>query len=114
MQRDAFIASRRPSWERLQVLVNRVQHGGLDRLTAEELFELGDLYRQATSDLAIIRRDFPGDRAGDYLNGLIARAHPALYRERPVTRLRILRFILYGYPATFRAAGWYIALAFGV
>ena len=54
MQIDEFVASRQSDWARLSTLLDR---GGLRRLSALELEELGILYRAATSDLALAQRD---------------------------------------------------------
>jgi uncharacterized membrane protein SpoIIM required for sporulation len=111
---ERFIAQRQERWERLQVLLKKAGQGQIERMSAEELFELGDLYRQATSDLAIVRRDFPGDRLAGFLNDLVARAHPIIYHDEPVRSGRIRYFLLYGYPLAVRQAGPYILGAFAV
>ncbi|HEX9438613.1 MAG TPA: stage II sporulation protein M, partial [Roseiflexaceae bacterium] len=82
MLTEDFIAAKKPNWERLTAILDRSQLGGLASLSAEELSELGRLYRSATSDLAVARRDFAGHRVIDYLNGLVARAHAAVYQGR--------------------------------
>lgn len=79
-----------------------------------EILQLGELYRAATSDLAIARRDFPHDRVTLYLNGLVARAHPLVYQERGIGLARIGRFVRYGFPAAYRDALPYTALAFAI
>ncbi|HEU5087922.1 MAG TPA: stage II sporulation protein M, partial [Roseiflexaceae bacterium] len=84
--------------------------GGLGALSAEELSELGRLYRSATSDLAVARRDFKTHRVKDYLNGLVARAHATIYRSRATRGSAIARFFTHTFPQTFRAT-WRHALA---
>lgn len=59
MLAEDFIAHNRHGWERLTALLKRAQSSITD-LSADELRELGHLYRQATSDLAVARRDFGG------------------------------------------------------
>jgi uncharacterized membrane protein SpoIIM required for sporulation len=112
MLAEDFIATKRPNWERLTVILDQSQVGGLSALTAEELSELGRLYRSATSDLAVARRDFPGHRVADYLNALIARAHAAVYQSRAARRRGIVEFFTLTFPRTFRATWGYTLAAF--
>ena len=114
MQRDQFVVGRRARWDRLEDLIRRARRRRLKTLSGDELLELGRLYRTATTDLAVARRDFPADRVTDYLNGLVARAHPLVYREPALSIARIGRFLRYGFPSAYRDAAPYVALAFGV
>lgn len=114
MDRERFIASHRDRWHRLEVLASRVERDGAGALTAGELLELGRLYRSATSDLAVARRDYPTDRVAAYLNGLVARVHPVVYRgERPGLD-QVGRFVRYGFPEAYRAIGRYTLFAFAL
>jgi uncharacterized membrane protein SpoIIM required for sporulation len=111
MLAEDFIAQKRPAWERLNVLLKRSQHG-LAGLSAAELQELGRLYRQSTSDLAVARRDFPNHAVCDYLNGLVARAHAEVYRGKSVRPLQMLRFFTTTFPRTFRETWGYTLASF--
>ena len=113
MQPGQFVAGRRERWERLEALLRSV---GKDarRASGDELLDLGRLYRTVSSDLAIARRDFPRDRVVDYLNNLIARAHPVVYRRPPADLGATGRFFRYGFPAAYRSAGAYTAVAFAL
>jgi len=114
MQRDQFLSSRRERWERLDALTQRATRGGLVKMQGAELLEIGRLYRTATSDLALARRDFPDDRVTLYLNGLVGRAHPLVYQDRPLSPSQTGRFLRYGFPAAYRAAAPYTVVAFSV
>ena len=112
MLAEDFIATKKPGWERLTALLDRSRLGGLAALSAEELSELGRLYRGATSDLAVARRDFPSHRVAEYLNGLVARAHAAVYQGRAARRRGFLEFFTLTFPRTFRATWAYTLAAF--
>lgn len=99
---EAFVAGRRADWTRLEALLRVAETGNLARLSAEELEELGRLYRRLTSDLAIAQRDFPGDRATAYLNQLLARAHAQVYRTEAAGRRRLLAFFQADFPRLYR------------
>jgi len=111
MQPDAFITRKKAAWERLMALLDRAG-GGLAALSADELHELGRLYRQATSDLAVARRDFPRHPVSAYLNGLVARGHGAIYRDSGPRGAALLTFVAATFPRTFRATWGYTLAAF--
>ncbi|HZU13091.1 MAG TPA: stage II sporulation protein M [Chloroflexota bacterium] len=111
MQPAEFVAIRRERWERLEALV-AIAAKDPRHLTGTQILELGRLYRAVTSDLAIARRDFPQDRVTTYLNALVARAHPAVYRRPPVDAAAAWRFFRYGFPTAYRSAGRYTLAAF--
>jgi uncharacterized membrane protein SpoIIM required for sporulation len=112
MLAEDFITTKRPNWERLTALLDRSRLSGLAALSAEELSELGQLYRGATSDLAVARRDFPSHRVAEYLNSLVARAHAAIYQGRSARRRGILEFFTLTFPRAFRATWGYTLAAF--
>jgi uncharacterized membrane protein SpoIIM required for sporulation len=111
MLAEDFIAAKRPAWERLTRLLDRAQNG-LAELSADELTELGRLYRQATSDLAMARRDFPRHRVSEYLNGLAGRAHGVVYRGRSTRGHELLAFFTTTFPRAFRETWRFTLVAF--
>lgn len=116
---DRFVEDRRARWGRLGQLISAAR-GRVDRLSADEVLELGRLYRTTTSDLATLRRDFPHDVATERLNDLAASAHALVYSEAPTSGRRLRRFLLGELPASVRAqlpwtgASFAIALVFGL
>jgi uncharacterized membrane protein SpoIIM required for sporulation len=101
MTLDEFVASRQPSWARLEALLARAG-GERVRLDAQELADLGRLYRHATADLALAQRDFAGQRVTVYLNQLVGRAHALLYRDQPLQWRRLRDFYAAGFPRLYR------------
>jgi uncharacterized membrane protein SpoIIM required for sporulation len=112
VQRERFVASRKERWEHFEALLKKAGRSNLRKLSGDEVFQFGQLYRSATSDLAIAQRDFPHDRVTLYLNGLVGRAHPLVYQEGGVGLGRIGRFIRYGFPSAWRSVAPYTLLAF--
>jgi uncharacterized membrane protein SpoIIM required for sporulation len=112
MLAEDFITGKKTNWERLTTILDRSRVGGLAALSAEELNELGRLYRGVTSDLAVARRDFPNHRVTEYLNGLVARAHAAVYQRRAARGRGMLEFFTTIFPRTFRATWPYTLAAF--
>lgn len=113
MVAEEFIAAKRGSWERLTALIRRAQTN-IASLSAEELQELGRLYRQATSDLAVARRDYPGHNVTIYLNSLVAQGHAAVYRGRSTSLSRIGRYFTHSIPRTFRQTLIFTLISFAV
>ncbi len=99
---DRFVEDRRARWSRLGQIVSGAR-GRVDRLGADEVLELGRLYRATTSDLAVARRDFASDVATERLNDLVAAAHALVYSEAPTSGRRLRRFLFRELPSTVRA-----------
>ncbi|MGH2377989.1 MAG: stage II sporulation protein M [Candidatus Limnocylindria bacterium] len=110
---DRFVEDRRARWSRLAHLV-RDARGRVSHLGASDVLELGSLYRAATSDLAIARRDFTRDIVTERLNDLVAAAHALVYSEAPAGSRRLRRFVLHEVPSTVRALLPYTGVAFAV
>jgi len=112
MVAEDFVKAKRPTWSRLEELLNRIRRGRLAALSADELLEFGRLYRQATSDLAVARRDWPSHQIVQYLNGLVARAHGEVYRNEAATWRRIRDFVLVRFPQVWRQTAVFTLAAF--
>lgn len=108
---DDWLHTRCADWERLSDLLDRAQARNLRGLSEEELAQLGDLYRQATSDLAVARRDYPRHQVVTYLNQLVGRAHSVVYRGEPLELRRIWRFYTQTFPRLYRQTGRYTLVA---
>jgi uncharacterized membrane protein SpoIIM required for sporulation len=101
MDIEQFLKSRKADWQTLSVLLDKAENN-VTQLTPAEIGDMGRLYRAASSDLALSRRDFSGHRVTQYLNQLVARGHSILYRHEPVGVKRIAGFILAGFPRVYR------------
>lgn len=108
---EEFIQKKLPAWRRLEELLKRTQRG-LYTLSAEDLQDLGRLYRQATSDLAIVQRDYPHDEVCTYVASLVARAHGQLYRGKGTHLNQIGSFFTQTFPRLFRKTWGHTLAAF--
>jgi uncharacterized membrane protein SpoIIM required for sporulation len=108
MRADQFVLKRRGDWARLEDLILRARTRTLGRPRAGEVVELAGLYRRATADLALARRDWPAEDVARYLNDLVARGHSVLYGSRGDVRARISEFYLRTLPRTYRASWPYL------
>src|SRR5437588_2279271 len=110
---DRFVEDRRARWARLGHLIHEA-NGRVERLAPNDVLELGRLYRSASSDLAVARRDFALDAATERLNDLVAAAHALVYSEAPTSGRRLRRFVLGELPASVRAQLPWTAAAFAI
>ena len=107
-----WIDKHKPCWERLEQLLDETQHRGIRSLDRMQLRELGLLYRQAASDLAVLRADASAVHFARYLNQLLARAHNTIYSGKKTSAASVLRFFRVTYPAVFRRNLNYCVVAF--
>jgi uncharacterized membrane protein SpoIIM required for sporulation len=114
MRIEEFVARRRASWQELENAIRRARRGRLRGLSAQELERFGMLYRRAAGDLAIAARDFPGQPVTDYLNSLLTRAHPLLFRGPSPRLTRIFGFYAFELPRAVRAARLYVWVSLGL
>lgn len=92
---EAFARDRRASWDELDGLLNAA-HGRPQQLGRDGVLRLGALYREAAADLAIARRVYPAEPIVKSLEGLVGRAHAAVYgRRRPSYSLTTLMTTTY-------------------
>jgi uncharacterized membrane protein SpoIIM required for sporulation len=105
---EEFVGRREAGWRELEQGIRRARRGSLRTLSAEELERFGALYRRAAGDLAIAARDFPDQGVTEYLNGLVTRAHPLLFRGTSPKLGRIAGFYAVGLPRAIRAAHRYV------
>jgi uncharacterized membrane protein SpoIIM required for sporulation len=106
-----FVERRSGAWERLDALLRRVDRRGARGLLAEEIFELGRLYRAATSDLAYAQGAGYERSLLEYLNRTVARAHAQVYAKAPESGMRrIGDFYARAFPQEFRRSLPYIGI----
>ncbi len=98
-----WISKRKPGWEQLAALLNRVDSEGLRSLSPADLRTLALAYREAAGDLSQAREDPSARMLARELNALVSRAHGLMYAQARGGVLRpILRFFGTEYPALFR------------
>jgi len=107
---DRFVEDRRARWARLENLISEA-NGRVERLAPSDVLELGRLYRSASSDLAVARRDFALDAATERLNDLVATAHALVFSEAPTSGRRLRRFFLHELPSSVRANSRFTAVS---
>jgi uncharacterized membrane protein SpoIIM required for sporulation len=108
---ERFIARRRDAWQDLDQRLAQAHGGRLRNATTRDLERLGSLYRRAAADLALARRDYAEEPVTQYLNDLVARAHPVLYRGEPLRVATVGDYMRVGIPRAFRSASNYVLVS---
>ena len=92
-----FIDSRRPRWDRLEQLLDRLEKR--QQLSSEELLELDRLYRQVNTDMAMAQGRYPDSDYTRMLELMLVRAHGLIYPARSPLGEKIAAFVKQGFPA---------------
>lgn len=103
--------TREALWQRLDDLVSKAERG-LERLSDDEVEEVGKVYRAAATHLALVRTFGASVRQREELNRLVSRAHSLIYGRPPRGRNAtafLLSFL--AFPETVRRTWRYHVLA---
>ena len=111
---NLWIDLRKDNWNRLDALLRQVEQHGIQSLPRAELREFGLLYRQAASDLSVVRSDVSSRSLEHYLNRLVGRAHNDVYSGERLSPATIWRFFAHGYPRLLRRLSLYVWIAIGI
>jgi uncharacterized membrane protein SpoIIM required for sporulation len=95
MTLERFLRDRQDAWRELEEL-SRAARRRPERLGADGVRRLGELYRAAAADLALARRRFAGDPVVTRLEVLVGRARHLVYDTR-TRRGSIVRFVTRDY-----------------
>ena len=111
MNLEFFFQQRKASWQRMESLLQQARSDP-GNLSAQELDEMGLLYRAIASDLALAQRDFPSQQVTRYLNQLVGRAHALIYRSEPLRWHQFMHFYRTEFPQLYRKLLPYTLAAF--
>jgi uncharacterized membrane protein SpoIIM required for sporulation len=98
-----FVRNKRPQWQRLEVLLGRIETSSVQGFDREMLRELSQLYRSCTSDLAFAQTYYQGTSLTLFLHQLVSRAHHQIYRTEGLTLGAMREFVRFRVPAAARA-----------
>ncbi len=108
---EQLVARKSERWAEFDVLARRVDRGGLDALSADELPDFAARYREIAADLARARTYHADPTVVARLDRLAAAGHSALYRSERHTWRRIARFIGAESPAAVLESWRYVVVA---
>mgnify|MGYP001795344457 CR=1 FL=1 len=107
-----FRAEREVDWRRLEHLVGQAETRGLQNMGFADARDLANLYRQATTSLAIAREISLDKALLSYLEALTARAYLSVYAPQERVSGMLARFFKQGAPRAMRAAWPYLIIGF--
>jgi uncharacterized membrane protein SpoIIM required for sporulation len=95
---DRYLATHRPSWDRLVALSGqaRRQPGSLHRAEVDELISR---YQQASAQLSFARNHFADPALTSELTTIVADANATVYRRTSSPRAALRRFFVISFPA---------------
>jgi uncharacterized membrane protein SpoIIM required for sporulation len=114
MDLSEFVSTHRPRWERLQTLLDRIEHAGLQQLSVEEAQEFGRLYRGASSDLLAARGRAASADLVEYLNELVARGYAQTASGERTRPRDVWAFYAQGFPRLVRREWLAVLLSYGL
>ncbi|MFW6224770.1 MAG: stage II sporulation protein M [Bacteroidota bacterium] len=93
MKEIVFIHKNKKKWERFEQVLQKGYKVAPDELSA--------LFIQLNEDLAYSRTYYPQSSITSYLNALTQKAYSVIYRNKPVTTNKIIKFWKHDYPLLF-------------
>jgi uncharacterized membrane protein SpoIIM required for sporulation len=112
MDFDQFLRHRRPRWQRLNELLQRIDTKGFGCLAAREADEFYSLYRLTSSDLNLVQTRSANSVVLTYLEELVARAYAQLQVPQQTRMFRAWWLILrYYFPAALRSEARLVLLS---
>lgn len=109
MDTDAFVATHRGTWDRLDALVKRRRH-----LDGAQIDELVELYQKVSTHLSIVRSGSGDPAIVGRLSTLVARARSAVTAEHAPMWRHFADFWLVSFPVVaYRAWRWWLGATAG-
>ena len=109
-----FRREREAAWRELEGLLARLEKGGLEVLTADELHRLPVLYRSAVSSLSVATAISLDKNLLDYLTALVGRAYIAVYGAKRRVGEAIEDFFLHRFPWAVRRYFLFVLAAYAL
>ncbi len=94
MREIQFLKQNADKWKRFETLIRSRQKSSPD--------EVAELFIELTDDLSYARTFYPKSKIAAYLNGLTAKFHQAIFRNKKEDRRRIMTFWTEEQPRLFR------------
>jgi uncharacterized membrane protein SpoIIM required for sporulation len=109
-----WIESRKPQWDRLQLLIGQCGKSGVNNLNRRDLRDFGLLYRQVAADLSILRQDPTGAHYARYVNQLLGRAHSIIYTGKKTSIRSLFEFFSHEWPQLMWRMRGYLATVIAI
>lgn len=114
MDPNRWIAKRRENWQQLEELLMQIEEKGVRSLNAAQAQMFGRLYRRTAADLAVVQAQIASYELESYLNTLMARSFPVMYRQQKRTWRRTLSVLWEAVPSLLRRTATVHLLAMSI
>jgi len=114
MNENNFIKTHRKTWQELEDLLKHGNFKTTDAARQDRLHHLLFLYQTVSGHLSIARTRYGDTNTVEYLNGLVARAHQAIFVSRTKSLSKIIRFFTRGFPEQLRKASLLFFISAGI
>lgn len=114
MNVERWVRSRRPLWDQLEGLLDKIDRSGLSSLDRDELQKLGRLYRSTSADLSRARAMSIGGDTQIYLNNLVVKGHNQVYQRDRSRWSDLWNFFWLTFPSLVREKILYVVAAFSI
>lgn len=96
MREAYFLKKNADKWKTFEQLLKKTRKVNPD--------QLADLFVELTDDLSFAKTNYPDSKVTQYLNGLTAKVHQSIYKNKRESRNRILTFWTIELPQVFATA----------
>ena len=114
MDLNTFMSRGREGWEELETLLEAIDRGGMESLSASEAQAFARLYRQVSSDLVRARSLTSNQELLGYLNVLVGRSYGQITTGQRLSVKGIWRFLSEEYPSLVRVEKRLVLLSAGI
>ncbi|TYQ18311.1 UNVERIFIED_CONTAM: putative membrane protein SpoIIM required for sporulation [Acetivibrio alkalicellulosi] len=99
MKEDTFIKQNSETWNKLELLLKKLQSGGkIEKLNKNELDDFINIYNLACGHLSYCRTYYGNTSTTEYLNKLVSSAHSYIYTAKKFSFKDLFNFLLIDFP----------------
>lgn len=114
MNENNFINTHRKTWQELEDILKHGKFKTRNIAHQDRLHHLLFLYQTVSGHLSVARTRYGDTNTVEYLNGLVARAHQAIFVSRTKSLSKIVRFFTHGFPEQLKKESLLFLISAGI
>jgi len=111
VNKKTFIKTRQPAWEEFSAFLDQYMNLRSQQMSSQEVQRYSQQFREISNDLSLVRSNNWGEDLEKYLNALVSRGHNFFYQSPATDWGKLITFLLYTFPQTFRKHASYFIVA---